>query len=323
MHSAHPVLHEAVRQRLQADGSLSGRRSVRASLLMAATLMLGSIPSAGSAAIDATDPALQDLLARSADWAQAAHAQSAFAFPDKPNDWPCAVSDLELRTATRALTFDELTPAEKRSRIMQYRRGGLTGLPTISYRPVRAHLVNGACRNGRLDGPVEYLISHDVTESTVSADTRYRLHQRVAATFIEGAVDLKSPVTFAHIIDGLQYVQKNGQAMGAGIKTSMYIGAARSLAEPLKGAEAVTSIAVVDGKTQRVVTNLSLPQADGRTLHTVYHGDQKLQQFHQRNGLIHGLMETFQITVKGHAIAGRRQCFVDGEEIKTDTCEVE
>lgn len=302
------------------------------STLMVAAL-LGSSPSpVRQAGIVAPDPVSEDLLARSAEWAEAARKAGAFPFPATATPWPCAVADLELRKATRSLELAELTPLEKRMRIMELRRNTMLGIPTPSYRPLRAHLVSGTCRNGQLHGPVEYLLSHDVTEDSPASTTRYRLHQRIAATFADGVVDPASPVTFAHIMDGMQTVLKNGQQgdrpkadrpEADRIEMSFYLGVARSLAEPLQGAEASTHLSIVNGKAQPVTTTLVTPQPDGRTSHIMYRGDQKTVQFYRRNGLYEGIFEAFPMKTGNHTVPGWQKCYIEGEEVLTEPCEAE
>lgn len=281
--------------------------------------LLAAEPASAQTNLGEVDAEVKALETLSTEWAEAARKARSFPFPARPVPWPCEVADRDLRRAAGTLALDELPPEERRTRILEYRNAGMGGQVSTSYKPLRAHLVSGTCQNGRLHGPVEYLTSHDVVEDMLHGTVRYRMHQRVAATFIDGTVDPASPVTVAQISEDMRTTLKNGDTSDDAM--TAFMGMAREMAQPYKGADAFTHIILFNGKQTNVSTVVGTPQPDGRTLHVMYQGKRKALQYFRRNGLHHGIWETFPQTVGSHTVPGQRKCYVEGRELKTETCE--
>ena len=249
--------------------------------------------------------------------------------PGDPKPWPCSVTELQVRKLAYVLSDDELDEKTRKTANIAYRSGGL-GSNDIktTVREVRFAPISANCKNGKLDGPLEFVIEFTriIDMPTAINETRSRSRMHLMMSGGEAMVDAPQGVTTRQLSNKISFkdpamdalVQKNKPPQSTVILASYSLPSSGDA-----GYSAVITETRTGLFTREWTTMLIRPTAPKRMENSSFRGASLWMVTHSKNGRMHGEARTYPATFGGVLVPGSMSCYEDGEEIKTTKCDVD
>lgn len=249
--------------------------------------------------------------------------------PDNAKPWPCAVTELQLRKYAYALSDNEQD--EKTRKLMGniYRDAGMNrkDLKT-TIRDARHAPVYAACKDGKLDGPLEFIIEYtrSIDMPTAISETRSRSHIRLTVSAGEPLTETPYTVTTLQLSNKTSYKDPAIQTMMEKHKPPETTVITASYTQPVNP-DAGYSAIIIETRTglftREWMTMLNRPTAPKRMENNTYRGASLWMVSHTKNGRNHGEYRTYPAIFNGVTVPGTSRCYEDGDEIKTTQCDVD
>lgn len=279
------------------------------------------------------DPKLAQTFAQAQELLTRASASGYMDLPAQQQAWPCAIDEVQLRRLVGAVSSAELDARGRRSQRLMYAGVGMRDSEmqtTIS--DVRLVPLAAQCKDGKLDGPLEFMLQSTRTMDMPTASTEIRSRVRFQGVIAGGERVPTAPIHVATWTYGMATTFKDAatRKLMENVKTPqvLTLSANTSLPQDADAAWSATIIETRTGASQREwMTLFTQPTGARRNEMTNYRGAALWMRQSMKNGLQHGVVQTFPFQVGAGAAAvtvpGSLKCYEDGEEIKTTQCTVD
>ncbi len=248
--------------------------------------------------------------------------------PQGAQPWPCPVTELELRRYAHVLSDDEQDDPDKKARNAAYSNAGMrsndikTSIKDVRYAPIAA-----SCKNGKLDGALEFVLeSTRITDMPVVV-IEMRSRSRIRLMLSGGLPIMQAPMSEAtlELSDKTRYKDAATQAMMDKDPSAASKTISASYTQPVN-ADVGYSAVILDIQTghsgHEWMTLLNRPTGPKSMELSHYRGSQLWMRSHTKNGRSHGEHRTYPAVFGGVTVPGSTQCYEDGEQIKTTQCNV-
>lgn len=245
--------------------------------------------------------------------------------PDTPKPWPCAVADLEIRKHGGALNDEELKKAFPQG--LKQRRHAVN--VKVGIRDVRHAPIAAGCKNGKLDGPLEFMMEFTrVIESyDYVMEARYRV--RKSMRLKSGKAEAGAPIseTTLEVAQTVKYknpaqqeqMEKHYRANP--FKKALSVNYA--LPGDVGGMTDFYAVSIRDNRSGGWMTTMSRPTGPGRVITNAYDGAALSMAMPMKNNQLHGETRFYETTPDGKSVLKSTQCHEDGEQIMTTDCKVD
>lgn len=245
--------------------------------------------------------------------------------PDTAKPWPCAVPDLEIRKLGGALSDEELKNLVPETKTLRRAAGNMkTSIRDVRYAPVSA-----TCKDGKLDGPLEFVIEFtrvmDSFKYIMEAGYRMRISTRMkSGKPAAGAPNAQSTLQISQKTKFKNPAEEEQMAkhfLANPFKKSLSV----NYAVPGKvgGMTDFYSVAINDNRSGGWMTILSRPTGPGRVASSMYDGAALSMTTSMKNYKSHGEFRIYETTPDGKSVLKSTQCYEDGEQIMTTDCKVD
>lgn len=249
--------------------------------------------------------------------------------PSTPNPWPCEVTELQLRKFAGALTSEELDLKEQKKlkRIFSDMGISMKGIKE-KYSDVHYAPIIASCRNGKLDGDLEFIIEYTKVSNYPDYVHKVSERKRKHITLFDGEYKNQGIETevIMNISDEMTFINTEVQAAAARDNSpkSKYNSTRCSelIGEDVSYTASIVEL-ITDKKPTTVLTSLSLPTGANKMQSMSYDGSTLIDIFNFKNNVMHGEHHSYARVIEGFQIPESIQCFENGEEIKTTKCDVE
>ncbi len=251
-------------------------------------------------------------------------------WPAAAQAWPCDVTELQVRrlASSLALGDGENDPLIEKAIKAGKRAAGIgTNSMKTTISDVRFAPLAGGCKDGTLEGPVEFVVEFTRTTAMSSVTMAQRYRDRTRAITNKGEAAIGQPQTRAllQLSSSTRYNDPATEAMmqkQPKVKSEQLIVQASQPLSRVVGHLAQISLATTTGMAPMWMTTLSQPIGPQSVESYMYWGAQPQMVTRVKNLLQHGEQRHFPFTMNGLPIPGKVQCFEEGEEIKTTQCDV-
>lgn len=301
--------------------------------LAALTLIPLALSSALAAAAELPpppqDPRLAQTFAQAQELLARASASGYMDLPAQPQAWPCAIDELKLRKLVGAVSSAEQDAKARRTARLAYADVGMrdsdlqTAISDVRLVPIAAQ-----CKDGQLDGPLEFMLESAQTLDMPATTTEMRSRIRYQGVMAAGERVLAAPIQVAHWTYATKTTFKDAatRKLMDSVKTPEVrsLSASMSLPQDADAAHATTIIETHMDSQREWMTVFNRPTGPRRMEMTNYRGATLWKRQAMKNGLPHGVTQAFPFQVGSGAsavtIPGSLKCYEDGEEIKTTQC---
>jgi hypothetical protein len=255
-------------------------------------------------------------------------------YMDMPTDakpWPCAVTELQLRRwiGYMALNDADLDDKARKANAAAFRASGMSADELKStVRDVRQAPLVASCKDGKLDGPLEFVLEYtrvlDMPVAIMETRTRTRITLQIAAG--EQVMNAAVSVNSLQLSSKSTYKDPAVEAMMQKTKTpqvTMRMAVASLPLNDEEGYSAVITETRAGSGPAEWMTVMSQPTGPKRMETRTYRGSALWTIARIKNQRMHGEQKSFPTTFSGVPVPGGSQCFEDGELIKTTRCDVE
>jgi hypothetical protein len=271
------------------------------------------------------EPQLQPLMAAvSAEYKQYDANPVALAAPKESQPWPCTVSQSELDVFANMVDSDN-DPVMKAELLNDARSSGMP-LTKVTHTNKVVKPVRAQCEGGKLSGPLEFWIEYDHAMSNTQFTMKSRNLLRVRANARDGKPDGTVLLVGTSLSQQTDYADAGTAAMMAeqpkSKVTNVFFVAIKPAGQVPK-ATWTTNRIVVDGSLS-VTTQTRFSRQNGQVVDDGYgtfgrpehHDYRKLR----RNGKLHGPQQTFAGKMGDFAVEASTKCWLEGEQVLTNTC---
>lgn len=275
------------------------------------------------------DPTLAALYSQVKEMFTTASAPGYTDWPAAAKPWPCDVTELQVRklASSLALGDGEHDPIIEKAIKSGKRAAGVGKSSKTTISDVRFAPLSGSCKDGKLEGPVEFVVEYTSTSTSNGIDmvSRYRDRTRVIASQGEAAIGQPQSRATLQIANSMRYhdpVTEEMMKKTPKVKSEQIIVQAAQPLSRAVGHTAQISLAKTTGMEPMWMTILSQPTGPQSVESYIYWGTQLHMITRVKNLLPHGEQRHFPITMNGYPVPGKVECFDEGEEIKTTQCDV-
>lgn len=271
------------------------------------------------------DPALAALFADATQALGQLSTPGYFDVPGTSAEWPCAVDEHTLRAWAQALGTDETTDKDRRNYIRSLRDIGMEDGKQV-VRNVKIAPLVAQCKDGKLDGKVEYWVENfrDIHLSTLTHSTREQ--RRVRVTVLSGELSPTEP-RFITQRDFQRVMKMNDPNIQKFLDKN---GPDKSETHSVMGVNPdLSNVTIIDsGDRASAAATMVVYNAatgPGRQEGRVFMDGQLFTVMHSKDGRLHGSYETFPVQFPGSLAPppAVKKCYENGEEIKVATCSVD
>jgi len=278
-----------------------------------------------------TDPRVADTFEQARVVYNRAESPGYMDMPADAKPWPCAVTELQLRrwVGYMALNDTDLDEKARKANVAAFRASGMSAdeLKT-TIRDVRHAPLVATCKDGKLDGPLEFVLEYtrvlDMSVAIMETRTRARMVMQLAngekvatAPVTSNTLQLSSKSTYKDpAVEAMMQKTKPPQA-------SMRMAIASAPLNEDEGYSAVITETRTGSGPIEWMTVLAQPTGPKRMETRTYRGSALWTIARIKNQRMHGEQKTFPTSFNGVPVPGGSQCFEDGEQIKTTQCDVD
>jgi hypothetical protein len=245
--------------------------------------------------------------------------------PANAQPWPCEVPDLQLRKYAYVLNDDEMDEKAKlASRKASLNAGMSSKDMKMSYRdPIFVPLV-ATCKNGLLDGPLEFFAEYTRVMDSTLATMEMRMRFRYVMTVAAGQAVVQAPVLTTSMTVSTKNVYKDPamQATMAKIKVPEIKSLTATSVMPVT-ADDYYFASITNMGAQGWMTMLQRPTGPKRAEMTSYKGSSLLMVMPLKNSLPHGEQRMTEQKYGTVIVPAKSTCYEDGEIILTTQCDVQ
>lgn len=249
--------------------------------------------------------------------------------PDLAKPWPCAVTELQLRTYSGALSEQELDKQTQRSIQRALRDSTAAQKVIMSYNNVSSWPIVASCVNGQLSGALDFVINYTQVMETAAIVTTTPYKVRVQTDAVPGDTfrTMNSPTTLTMSTDGGVTKYKDPAVQANMEKHKAPPTPTLTITRRIAGTSVanMNSVAVIRMGTPPTATfNTLVVKAidEERNKISLYIGKDLFTDTPQRNRSKHGLERRYAIKMGNVDVPGEDTCWEDGEQIKTTQCDV-
>lgn len=278
------------------------------------------------------DPRLAQTFAQAQELLARASASGYMDLPAQPQAWPCAIDELKLRRLVGAVSNAEQDAKTRRTTRLMYAGVNMrdSDLQTM-ISDVRLVPIAAQCKDGQLDGPLEFMLESTRTMDMPTFTTEMRSRIRYQGVMAMGERVLAAPIQVATWTYATKSTFKDAatRKLMDSVKTPEVrsLSASMALPQDADAAHATTIIETHTDSQREWMTLFNQPTGPRRMEIMSYRGSTLWMRQAMKNGLQHGVVQTFPFQAGSGAsaitIPGSLKCYEDGEEIKTTQCTVD
>lgn len=275
------------------------------------------------------DPTLAGLYGQVKEMFPIASAPGYMDWPAEPKPWPCDVSELQVRKLASPLARGdgENDPLIEKAIKLGRRSAGAGGSSKTTISDVRFAALEGNCKEGKLEGPVEFFVEYTrlATGAGTDMETRYRERTRALVSQGEPAIGQPQVHAMLELSNSMHWhdpTVENMMKKAPKIKTERLTVQVNQFLSRVIGHTAQIALSKSQGAEPIWNTLLSQPIGPQSVESYVYLDGQLHMILRVKNLQQHGEQRHFAINFNGVTLPSFVQCFEDGEEIKTTKCDV-
>ncbi|HJW24732.1 MAG TPA: hypothetical protein VJ576_07520 [Rhodocyclaceae bacterium] len=252
-----------------------------------------------------------------------------FAKPATPSKWPCEVNPKFLNLIADTTNSDDI-PEMKKFYLNEARSTGADPVSLVfsnqTFYPIKA-----SCKNGKLDGPVEFAVEYDMSIATAKMDMRSHRLKRVRAVLKENApvgpiISAISTLSSNTIYSDPATAEMMAKQKKSDIVSAGFVAHVPSIPIKSHSNRVALSHVVVNGKLTRTAQTTRVAD-DGRVEENNYgtFGSTDHRDFTNRykDGKRHGEFVRYPGTSGSYPIPASKECWENGEKVLTTSCNVQ
>jgi hypothetical protein len=253
------------------------------------------------------------------------HAPGYLDMPSTVQSWPCEVPELQLRKYASALNDNEMPVKIKVAQRKSTLNAGMTSNEMkTSIRDVNFAPLVATCKDGALEGPLEFLVEYTRVIEGPASVTEIRMRVRKSMTLAAGQPVMQTPSLSASLQLSFKNTQKDPamQAMMEKIKTPDPTTRSATYSLQFSDDEEY-SARIADLGANGWSTVLQRPTGPKRSEVATYKGSGLLRVTPMKNGLAHGEQRTTEQKYGTMIVPAKSDCFEEGEIIQSVKCDVQ
>jgi hypothetical protein len=301
--------------------------STRRAAIIAFMMGFYSICEAGAPQLPPTpsDPKLAAAFEEAKAFVTKAQNPNYFEMPAAVQPWPCEVPDTQLRKLAWVLNEDEMDAKTKLAFRKSAMNAGMSSKDMqMSYRDATFAPLMAACKNGLLDGPLEFVVEYTRLMVSSASTMEIRMISRQSMTIAAGERVLQAPVLNAVLAASTKITYKDPatQAMMAKLKIPQSKSLSVSYVLPQTEDDFYVTT-ITDAGAQGYMTMFQRPTGPNRSEMTLYMGSTLHTLTPMKNRLPHGEQRVAEQKYGTVIVPAKSTCYEDGEIILTTKCDVQ